>query len=60
MSLLCGRTGSYVQVVVIIPVVTQRLVPMVLLTMEIPQLQFIDNVIQVQQVPQVQSVRRQL
>ena len=32
------------QVVVIIPVVTQRLVPMVLLTMEIPQLQFIDKV----------------
>ena len=31
--------------VVYIPVVTQRLVPMVLLTMEIPQLQFLDKVI---------------
>ena len=31
--------------VVYIPVVTQRLIPMVFLTMDIPQLQFIDKVI---------------
>ena len=40
------------------PVVTQRLVLMVLLTMEIPQLQFIDKVIDV--FVQVLQIRAQL
>ena len=48
-----------------IPVVVQRLIPMVLVIMGIPQLQFIDKVIdvpgvQVERVPQVPSWRRQL
>ena len=43
MSLLCRRTGSHVQVYKF----RFSLVPMVLLAMEIPQLQFIDKVFDV-------------